>query len=190
MTNVRVALYDTQGRPKRGATVYVQLLAGPIGAAHVPGYGEILGEETQTKTGSDGTVTLALTPNVSISPAGTFYRITAPEARWHINVPVSGPVGGGTWDVGDTLIQVVSPVPPDWVPLKGDKGDKGDPAAAYFTTITPASAVWTINHNQGRFPPNPAIRVGGALVQARIEYVTANQIIVRFNSPQTGDFYF
>ncbi len=53
-----------------------------------------------------------------------------------------------------------------------------------------ASTTWTINHNLGRTPAvSVAINFGGKLqvvLPRDIEIVSANQVVVRFSSAQSG----
>lgn len=65
------------------------------------------------------------------------------------------------------------------------------PARGHTHKQTEAAAVWTINHNLGRTPAvTVSINYEGKLqvvLPREIEVVDANQVVVRFSNPQSGE---
>lgn len=85
-----------------------------------------------------------------------------------------GPVGaqGVTGDTGPQGVQGVAGV-----------------AETYTFAQNIASATWTITHDLGAFLPVTVIDSTGATVEGDIEYVSINQLIVRFAAPFGGTAY-
>lgn len=61
----------------------------------------------------------------------------------------------------------------------------------YTHKQTEAAATWTINHNMGRTPAvNVAINYAGKLqvvLPREVQIVSANQVVVTFSNPQSGE---
>ena len=57
-----------------------------------------------------------------------------------------------------------------------------------FQQDTP-SDVWTINHNMGVYPSVTIVDSGGSVIIGEIDYITANQVILRFSSGFSGVAY-
>lgn len=69
----------------------------------------------------------------------------------------------------------------------GDKGDTGSIGDPFVYVQGSPSAIWTVNHNIGRYPA--VIRVlspGGVEVEADVRDISVNQSQIFFASPQTG----
>lgn len=138
MTTIDVDLTHPTGGAAGDKLVTVELIAGPTGAAHHDD-SEILGAARHHHTNPAGHLSLDLVPNANLEPDGTFYRIRSGGATWNITVPATG----GPYDLGDPAIQVVTPVPPDWVPLEGPPGEMpaidGDDVPLYVEAELPAT---------------------------------------------------
>ena len=121
MTTIRVTSRNAAGVAVPGARVVVRLVAGPRPTD--PGYfttGDYsITSESRTVTGSTGLKVLTLPPTDGFSPDGCFYQsstvIGADVAKRTITVPATG-----TYDWGDPAIQVLTPVPPEWVSVAND----------------------------------------------------------------------
>lgn len=68
----------------------------------------------------------------------------------------------------------------------GAQGPPG-PAAMRYThpQVSPATE-WTVNHNLGVLPSVTVLSAGSIEIEAEIVHVTANQTLIRFNTPQAG----
>lgn len=67
------------------------------------------------------------------------------------------------------------------------RGMPGPPGGArYLHTQGAASASWTVNHNLGIRPQVQVFSPGWVEVEAATLHVDANQMIISFNTPQTG----
>jgi hypothetical protein len=75
VTTVHDTLTDATGAPVPGVTVTVALVAGPV--AYVTADRRSVVREARTLTGADGRWAVDLVPNVAITPAGTYYEVTA-----------------------------------------------------------------------------------------------------------------
>lgn len=73
----------------------------------------------------------------------------------------------------------------------GPQGDQGIPGVAqtYEFDQNVASATWTITHNLRAYLPVTVLDSTGATVEGDIQYVSINQVIVRFAAPFGGTAY-
>jgi len=81
------------------------------------------------------------------------------------------------------------PTGPEGASLPGPAGPPGPSgsAASTFTQAFSAAAVWTVNHNLGRFPAAVAVRTtGGVIVDVAIQHVSVNQLLVAFDVQISG----
>ena len=90
----------------------------------------------------------------------------------------------------------------DFLLTLSHKGSSGDPSGSVLT-IAPAgfteqsytfeqanaAAVWTIDHNLGRFPHVAVVNPTGNVVYGDIVYSNENQIVVTFTAPFAGKAY-
>jgi Collagen triple helix repeat (20 copies) len=68
----------------------------------------------------------------------------------------------------------------------GPQGATGPQPTGYAETFAAASS-WTVNHNLGRYPAGCSVHsLGGLIVDAEIQHMSVNQIIVRFDAPMAG----
>lgn len=51
---------------------------------------------------------------------------------------------------------------------------------------TIASATWIVNHNLGMYVEPTIMDSGGTEMLGQVQHISLNQIIITFNSPQTG----
>lgn len=73
--------------------------------------------------------------------------------------------------------------------LGGGGGGGGGPSTDFvFTQSTPQS-VWSIVHNQGRYPQVTVVDSAGDEVEADKVYLDANQIRIVFSAPFAGAAY-
>jgi hypothetical protein len=81
--------------------------------------------------------------------------------------------------LADSAMEVVE------VGIQGPPGRDGL-GSSYIHTQAAASATWTVNHNLG-YRPSPAVtNAGGVQVWAEVVHTSANQLLVYFDSPSTG----
>lgn len=66
------------------------------------------------------------------------------------------------------------------------KGDPGDAASQFTHTQTVAATTWTVNHNKGYRPDAHVYTPGWVEVEANVVHTSENQLVVQFNTPQTG----
>lgn len=132
-------------------------------------------------------VTLALPPNVVISPTGVqgprgnsvLNGVGAPgteagiDGDWYIDTTtpnalvIYGPKTAGAWGAG--------------IPLGGGTG-----GSYYLHTQTTPAATWQIAHNLGRTPNISIINPGGAVVYADIVHTDTTLAVVQFPAPAAG----
>lgn len=63
----------------------------------------------------------------------------------------------------------------------------GSGATTYQHTQSSASALWTVNHNLGRWPSAVTVlSAGGVEVAAQVNHVSINQLTVTFAAPFAG----
>lgn len=78
----------------------------------------------------------------------------------------------------------------DFVAIVVDGGIMGPPGATgsmYEHVQASASALWTVNHNLGRWPAGCiVVSTGGVEVSAGITHVSINQTLIDFNTPFAG----
>lgn len=60
----------------------------------------------------------------------------------------------------------------------------------FVHTQSSASATWVVNHNLGFFPQVTVLSPGRIEVEATVEHVSANQVVITFNTAQTGQAIF
>ena len=65
----------------------------------------------------------------------------------------------------------------------------GGNSETYIFTQTSANALWTINHNLGKYPSVTLVDNDGEQVDAKVEYSNANQIICEFSPAMAGKAY-
>ena len=77
--------------------------------------------------------------------------------------------------------------------LKGDKGVPGDPGtpgtpggAGYEHTQSSAASTWTVTHNLGRHPSVTVVDSAGTEIDAELQYVSTNQLILKFGFSFAG----
>ena len=54
---------------------------------------------------------------------------------------------------------------------------------------SPASAVWLITHNLGKYPSVTVVDSAGEQVEGRVEFIDANSVRVTFSAAFTGNAY-
>ncbi len=59
----------------------------------------------------------------------------------------------------------------------------------YVHNQTAASAVWTINHNLGKYCSVTVVDSGGNIIVGNVEYVGINKLLIRFSSAVSGKAY-
>lgn len=69
---------------------------------------------------------------------------------------------------------------------QGPAGPKGESGQVFEHTQSAPSDVWTVNHNLGFRPGASVLSPGGAQLLAEVLHISANQLQVFFDSPQTG----
>lgn len=157
MTVVNSIVKKPDGTPILGASVTVTL----VSSGSLPGFttANTIDGVTRLKSASDGSWSADLTPNTSILPANTHYRVTediGPGQRYTYTIVV--PEDGGPYKARDLL--AVTPVGPDPLePIVGPPGPQGDPG-----TIGPQGPAG-IQGEQGPVgPQGPAGTVPGGRV--------------------------
>lgn len=80
---------------------------------------------------------------------------------------------------------VVKWLPAVYVPPAGGGGSD----VRYTHTQASSAAVWTITHNLGVRPAVMIVDNGDIVINAEIHYVSANQLTITFDDPQTGKAY-
>lgn len=107
------------GRVLNNREIRYELVSAP-GSAGGHSSGVIM-EPAFTRSDQTGAYTFDVVLNSEIVPEGTFWRVTVGKSyEWNIHVTVAG-----TYQLTDIAIQVMSPVPPEWVPLAGPPGPQG-----------------------------------------------------------------
>lgn len=59
-------------------------------------------------------------------------------------------------------------------------------SGSYEHSQTSPSSLWTVNHNLGFYPVVDVLSSGGIIVEAEVVHTTTNQVLISFNTPQTG----
>lgn len=59
----------------------------------------------------------------------------------------------------------------------------------YVHTQTAASAIWTVNHNLGKYCSVTVVDSGGNIIVGNVEYVNTNKLFIRFSSAVSGRAY-
>lgn len=72
--------------------------------------------------------------------------------------------------------------------LRGPAGPAGADGAVddFLFTQSVASATWTVNHNLGREPVVQVLTPGGLEMEALVQHMSSNQVLIYFASVQTG----
>lgn len=72
--------------------------------------------------------------------------------------------------------------------LQGNQGVPGPDGTVEDYTHTQASGLdtWTVNHNLGRYPIVSVLSPGGVEIEAAVQHITVNQLLVQFASALTG----
>lgn len=52
-----------------------------------------------------------------------------------------------------------------------------------------ASAEWLITHSLGKFPSVSVVDSAGSLVMGEVQYISVNELVVRFSAPFSGKAY-
>lgn len=73
--------------------------------------------------------------------------------------------------------------------VPGPQGIPGLSGASYVHTQAVPDSVWPINHGLGRYPSVTVVDSSGSTVVGNVEYVSANQVTVRFNGAFGGAAY-
>ena len=68
-------------------------------------------------------------------------------------------------------------------------GGGGDDKHFTFNSPSPASAVWNVTHNLGKFPSVSITTSAGDAVYADIEYIDINSLTITFSYPTGGKAY-
>jgi hypothetical protein len=92
-----------------------------------------------------------------------------------------------------TDVDIQSPVDEDvlkyssgkWVNIPATAGSD----ANFLHVQSPASAVWTITHNLGKFPNYTVIDSSGDEVEGDVNYVNNQQLIITFSASFSGTAY-
>jgi hypothetical protein len=62
----------------------------------------------------------------------------------------------------------------------------GSPDATYEHAQMSASAIWTINHNLGKYPSVTVVDSGGSEVDGFVNHISRTQAVVTFSLPFSG----
>lgn len=84
----------------------------------------------------------------------------------------------------------VGTVPQIGIVEQGPPGPPGPTGGTGFTfNQMSALAVWTINHNLGRFPPVTIVNEEGDEVYGNVHYSSNNEVVVSFSAAFSGIAY-
>lgn len=70
--------------------------------------------------------------------------------------------------------------------IQGDPGTPGADSGFFEYEQILASNVWTVNHNLGFYPAVSTVDSGDTVVEGEIEYISINQVVIRFEVPFSG----
>lgn len=123
------------------------------------------------------------------APPAAFYSTAASEAAMLAAADRIGQRVRRT-DVGATFEQVASPASSigNWVDLTS--GGAGAGADYHQHEQTAAAALWTVNHNLGRFASVSVTSPGGVALWPDVVHLNQNQTQIIFSTPATGRAYF
>lgn len=107
--------------------------------------------------------------DISTAPAASVEIQAAPAAVIEVAVAVIGQKG----DKGE----------------KGERGEPGKNATSFEHVQSNPEAVWTVVHNQGRFPSVTVVDSAHDTVFGDVAYLDANRITLTFAVPFSGTAY-
>jgi hypothetical protein len=117
-----------------------------------------------------------ITPEFQTDIMGRFAAVDPPVTTALLNFPTATTIAS----TASSLTMQNGSL--EWVPstLLG--------ATYVFSQTTPATT-WTINHNLNKFPNVDLVDVNGQLVEAEVDYVSANEVTVGFAIATAGTAY-
>lgn len=94
-----------------------------------------------------------------------------------------------TSDTSNTLAQLASRQGLE--NREGPPGAQGPPGPSNFFehSQSSASATWTVTHDLGIFPAVTCIDTAGDVIEGQIEYVSVNELKIRFSAAVSGTAY-